>query len=54
VAAADDDDVERVRLGDHAGTSIPELPDPKAEVWKESVSRETPSKMPSVFHVKHG
>jgi hypothetical protein len=32
MSAADDDDVEGVRLGKHAGTSIPELLDPKAEV----------------------
>ena len=32
MAAADDDDVERVRLGKHAGTSIAESLDPKVEV----------------------
>ena len=32
VAATDDDDVEGVRLGDHAATSIPELENAEARI----------------------
>jgi hypothetical protein len=39
MAAADDDDVEGVRLGNHGATSIPEL-------------KNAEEKLPTLFHVK--
>jgi len=43
MAAADDDDVEGVRLGKHAATSIVEFENPEAGSLEESL-----------FHVKQG
>jgi hypothetical protein len=53
MSATDDDDVERVRLGKHAGL-LSRSCWTRKQKFEESVSRETRDPPGPMFHVKHG